>query len=38
MQRFMRKHKKKFVVAVCILIAVAMLMGPMIGLLVWIFS
>ena len=33
MQRFMRKHKRKIIAAICILIALSMIAGSVIGLI-----
>ena len=35
MQRFMRKHKRKVIAAICIIIAVSMLAGSVIGVIGW---
>ena len=35
MQRFMRKHKRKIVAAICIIIAISMLAGSVIGIVGW---
>ena len=38
MQRFFRRHKRKVIVAVCILIALAMLAAPIFGAIAWLFT
>ena len=38
MQRFMKRHKRKIVAAVCILIAFAMLAAPIFGAIAFLFG